>query len=82
MFEFHHTHGSMQNSIIKIPGYLYTVVTSMGARYVSHTQTYLCNQRKHKNKIKMTKNTKSKCYNYIYRLSTTQIQAEMSIIKI
>lgn len=29
----------------------------------------------------MTKNTKSKCYNYIYRLSTTQIQAEMSIIK-
>lgn len=53
----------------------------MGARYVSHTQTYLCNQRKHKNKIKMTKNTKSKCYNYIYRLSATQIQAEMSIIK-
>lgn len=53
----------------------------MGARYVSHTQTYLCNQRKHKNKIKMIKNTKSKCYNYIYRLSTTQIQAEMSIIK-
>lgn len=29
----------------------------------------------------MTKNTKSKCYNYIYRLSTTQIKAEMSIIK-
>lgn len=29
----------------------------------------------------MTKNTKIKCYNYIYRLSATQIKAEMSIFK-